>query len=443
MSIDNALSVIQSIKSTQQKEVHLNFQELAEIPDSVWELTEITHLFLTGNKIENIPDNIQLLTQLQYLDISANKLTHLPDSILNLEKLNTLDISSNLLTHLPDNIHLLRNLTTLDCFDNCLTALPENLGDCLNLSTLRMGRNELTCLPKSIGKLSYLDTLDASYNEIEKLPPGIRALTKLENLDLAGNKIDLPFSFFEKYQYDPNILFDKIREIEYKKSHTQLDQYRRKKATQSTENHICAIDKLLKEFPIVNNQLHIKITHTSKPKTLHNTAHFLESLNNDLLIVWSITHSIQGITDKHGHASQLMSRCYGNKNLSMEDLESECGILIHSLHSSGILSLDQQQHDTPHTKITNCQLDQHFTVSCQLSSSRRALLYLAYLWAINSFTKNSQFQSPHKQKKDPLLNIITTSLEEHGLIIRNDPRIPATLLHLSKRLRPYLIKGHS
>ncbi len=443
MGIDNATSVIHNIKSTQQKEVHLNFLELTAIPDALWELTEITHLFLTGNKLDNIPDDIQLLTQLQHLDISANRLTYLPDCILNLEKLNTLDISSNSLTYLPNNIHLLRNLTTLDCFDNSLTVLPENLGYCLNLSCLRMGKNELTCLPSSIGKLSHLDTIDASYNEIEKLPAGIRALSKLENLDLAGNKIGLPFSFFEKYQYDPGILFDKIREIEYKKSHTQLDLYRKQKATQSTGSHVFALDKLLKQFPIVNNQLHIKTTHISKPKTLHNTAQFLEALNNDLLIVWSITHSIQGIVDQHSHANQLMSRCYNNSNLSMDDLESECGILIHSLHSSGIMSSRKQKHDNPHSKITNCQFDQHITVSCQLSASRRALLYLTYLWSLNTFSKENHFRSQHKQTKDPLLDIITTSLEGHGLIIRNDPRIPDTLLHLSKRLRPYHIKGHS
>ena len=138
-----------------------------------------------------------------------------------------------------------------------------------------------------------------------------------------------------------------------------------------------------------------------------------------------------------------MSRCYNDSNLAISDLESECGILIHSLHSSGILSLDQKHHDNPHSKITNCQFDRHITVSCQLSASRRALLYLTYLWALNAFTKNNQFESSHKQKKDPLLEIITTSLEGHGLIIRNDPRIPATLLNLSKRLRPYHIKEHS
>jgi len=442
MSIDNALSVIENTKSTHQKELHLNFLNLKEIPSSVWELTQITHLFLTGNKIECIPDDIQKLTQLQYLDISANRLTRLFDSILKLEKLNTLDISSNYLAHLPNNIHFLRNLTTLDCFDNCLSEIPKNLGKCLNLTTLRMGKNELTCLPTTIGQLSYLDTLDASYNEIEYLPAGIRALTKLDNLDLAGNKIDLPFSFFEKYQYEPNILFDRIREIEYKKSHAQLDQYRKQKATQSTEIHVFSLDKILKQYPIINNQLHIKITHTTKPKTLHNTAQFLEALNNDLLIVWAITHSIQGETDKHCHANQLMSRCY-NTGLSMEDLESECDILIHSLHSSDNLSLGKENHDSPHSKITHCQFDQHLTVSCQLSASRRSLLYLTYLWALNAFAKSSRFQSPQTSNKDPLLNIITSSLEKHGLIIRNDPRVPATLLYLSKRHRPYLIKERS
>ena len=443
MSIDNALSVIQSIKSTQQKEVHLNFQELSEIPDALWELTEITHLFLTGNKIETIPDSIQQLTQLRYLDISANKLVRLPDSILKLKKLNTLDISSNSLSLLPSNINQFRNLTTLDCFDNCLTKLPEAIGDCLNLTTLRIGKNELTELPSTIGRLSHLDTLDVSYNEIEQLPASIRALTKLENLDLGGNKIDLPFSFFEKYQYDPNILFDKIREVEYEKSHKQLDRYRKQKENQSTESHVYTLDNILKQFPITNNQLHIKITHTSKSRTLHNTAQFLEALNNDLLIVWSITHSIQGITEKHCHANPLMSRCYSNKNVEMSDIEKECEILIHSLHSSDILSSDNQHHDKPYSNITNVQFDQHITFSCQLSASRQVLLYLTYLWALNAFTKKNTFPLPHKQKKDPLLNIITSSLEGHGLIIRNDPRIPTTLLHLSKRLRPYHIKGYS
>jgi len=397
MSINSALSEIQKAKSTQQKQIYLNFHDLAEIPSELWDLTDITHLFLTGNQITEVPQDIQKLIHLQHLDMSGNKFKYFPDAILNLETLNTLDISSNTLISLPDNIRKLRNLTALDCFDNNLTELPETLGDCLNLTNLMMGKNEITSLPKTIGKLIHLNTLDASYNEISQLPSSFLSLTNLENLDLSGNKIDLPFGIFDKYQYEPGILLEQIRSLQYQKSHVNLDKYRKQKVYQSTTTHVNSLDSLLEKFSITNNQLQINAIHSSTSKNLHNIAEFLDAINNDLLIIWAITHSIQGIKDKHNHADQLMGYCYNNYSLTTINIDKECNLLINKIQSHNEASKKQPPIDYPKSEVIDFHSGKNLSVTCQLSASRRTLLYLSYLWALNSLSLNSQINKQPKK----------------------------------------------
>ncbi|PCJ44301.1 MAG: hypothetical protein COA99_07180 [Moraxellaceae bacterium] len=442
-NIDSALAAIAAAKSSHQAEICLNFHDLTEIPSALWELTNTTHLYLTGNQLESIPGDIQQLTRLQHLDLSGNKINQLPKEIFLLEKLNTLDISSNELTQIPDDIALLRNLTTFDCFGNNLSTLPETLGECLNLTSLSAGKNELINLPKSIGKLSHLESLDLSYNEIEQLPSSIHALSQLENLDLAGNKINMPFSYFEKYQYEPSLLLKKIHELQHKQSHAQFDQYRKQKQRTATAANINTFDNNLVAYDISGNQLLVKVTLTTESLTLSNTASFLESLNNDLLIAWTITHSIQGASNQASYANPLMDRCFNDAQLTISNIDTECDKLIKSIQSPPPRQTNDQQHsDYPSSKIIRCHVAKHLSVTCQLSAPPRALLYLTYLWSLWTFNANNKLPFDAKRKKE-LLEIITRSLEGHGLTLKNDPRIPLTLLCLSQRQQHYQAEVYS
>lgn len=429
----NAKYIIATAQETQQQEVYLNYLDLDKVPDELWELRHITHLFLTGNKLKEIPSDILQLSNLQYLDISGNQLTQFPEEILHLEKLNTIDISSNALINLPNNIRDLRNITALDCFGNKLTSLPESIGDCINLTSLRAGNNEIDCLPQSIGKLTFLDTLDLSFNEIEELPSSIYALHRLAELDLSGNRIDLAFSDFEKYQFSPNVLLNKIRQLQHKNSHKKLDLYRQQKEKSTTAAYIETLDKQLKRFPIQNNHLTFRVKNVATPISLHNTAKLLDEVHHDLIIIWSITLSIQGVKSPNALANALMDSCYHNANLSIEQIDTECKNLLNSIPSNLIAP---ESNETPRSEIVACHLRKYLSFTCQLTASRRTLLYLTYVWALTSFASEHQLPSDSKGKQN-LLKLITHSLEGHGLTVKNDPRIPHTLLCLSKRQRMY------
>lgn len=99
---------------TTQREmkIDLSGQHRTEIPDSIFQMPEITYLNLgssnitfypplsnladsNSNSISILPEQIGRLTQLQTLILNTNKLTSLPDSIMNLINLEVLDLSIN------------------------------------------------------------------------------------------------------------------------------------------------------------------------------------------------------------------------------------------------------------------------------------------------------------------------------------------------------------
>ena len=66
----------------------------------------IHELHLSYNGLTSLPDSIGDLRNLQKLDLSGNNgLTSLPDSICNLRNLELLYLSENNLTSLPDSLH--------------------------------------------------------------------------------------------------------------------------------------------------------------------------------------------------------------------------------------------------------------------------------------------------------------------------------------------------
>ncbi|HAX71153.1 MAG TPA: hypothetical protein DCY14_16180, partial [Anaerolineae bacterium] len=79
--------------------------QLTELPDSLWQLTQLTNLNLSSNQLTTLPDSLGQLTQLTTLYLSDNRLTTLPDSLAlaQLTQLTKLNLSSNQLTALPDS----------------------------------------------------------------------------------------------------------------------------------------------------------------------------------------------------------------------------------------------------------------------------------------------------------------------------------------------------
>ena len=105
--------------------------------------TALTSLTLTESELEFLPSAVLDLSNLTFLDLSDNKLQHFPDSCgVQLEHLETLLIPNNQLKSLPSGIGGLTALRTLALPRNALETLPSTIGKCTSLThlDLRDGR---------------------------------------------------------------------------------------------------------------------------------------------------------------------------------------------------------------------------------------------------------------------------------------------------------------
>uniref|UniRef100_A0A8C4WZP4 Uncharacterized protein n=1 Tax=Eptatretus burgeri TaxID=7764 RepID=A0A8C4WZP4_EPTBU len=154
-------------KLTQLTEMclHQNKTEhkLKSLPNGVFnKLTELTVLYLDGNKLQSIPSGVfDKLTQLTHLELDRNQLKSLPMGIFDkLTKLTYLELYSIQLQSLPMGIFdKLTNLTVLGLYNNKLQSLPHGVFDKLTKLTafmqdIRLYNNHWDCSCHSIANLS-------------------------------------------------------------------------------------------------------------------------------------------------------------------------------------------------------------------------------------------------------------------------------------------------
>lgn len=174
------------------RELSQSSDSLSNIPEDVFQLPQLTTLFLSGNKIVSIPDAISRLQNLTMLFMNNNRLTDLSENVAKLQNLTTLDLAGNQLAILPEAIAKLQNLTTLYLEFNQLSSLPDELTKLRNLRSLILNHNRLTELPSSITNLQSLVKLDLSSNHLVDLPESITNLRGLVELNLADNQLETP-----------------------------------------------------------------------------------------------------------------------------------------------------------------------------------------------------------------------------------------------------------
>ena len=201
---------IAEAKRTGSSKLELVILDLTELPDTLWELTELQELHISGTRLAVLPEALGQLTELRQLFVSDNRLVALPTALRHLTKLQLIVISKNLLTTLPyelgaltklewiiadsnrlatipEELGRLQKLKFLGLSGNQLKALPESLGQLTNLRHLGISNNQLVALPEWLGKLTELLTLHVSNNQLAALPEALRHLKKLETLSLHGN----------------------------------------------------------------------------------------------------------------------------------------------------------------------------------------------------------------------------------------------------------------
>lgn len=164
--------------------------KLIDLPPQIGQLKALTHLFLNSNHISDLPPQIGQLKALTYLLIDSNQLCDLPPEIGQLTALKVMYLSRNLLHSLPPQIAQFTALTKLNLSQNELSSLPPQIGQLTALTELDLWGNQLSNLPLEIGQLTALTKLDLSRNQLSSVPPQITQFTALSVLDLTGNQLN-------------------------------------------------------------------------------------------------------------------------------------------------------------------------------------------------------------------------------------------------------------
>ncbi|KAG9509897.1 Leucine-rich repeat-containing protein 58, partial [Fragariocoptes setiger] len=113
-------------------------------------------LVLSGNNLAMIPNQLFQLTKLESLYLGGNKLRCLPKEVAQLSKLKVLYLGGNQLKYVAQQVGHLRHLEALALCDNQLETLPSSISRLVNLRSLALHNNNLKTLPQDIVKLDSL-----------------------------------------------------------------------------------------------------------------------------------------------------------------------------------------------------------------------------------------------------------------------------------------------
>lgn len=182
------------------KELSLSGNDLAALPEELFELSELEELDICCNPLSEIPEEIGRLRSLKvfkYLSFDSQlgsyyegMIDALPDSFARLKSLESLHLVGQSFHHFPRQILELKNLACLCLDDNSIGTIPAEICRLSGLERLFAASNRLTALPESIGELTGLTLLDLHSNPLTGLPNSICSLTALESLNLAGTELE-------------------------------------------------------------------------------------------------------------------------------------------------------------------------------------------------------------------------------------------------------------
>lgn len=78
------------------------------MPGCLSQCSELSFLHLEHNELSNLPDSLAALEQLEELDLSHNHIKKLPDSFGQMKKLRVLNVSNNQLSTIPSSIQFMK-----------------------------------------------------------------------------------------------------------------------------------------------------------------------------------------------------------------------------------------------------------------------------------------------------------------------------------------------
>ncbi|KAA6309504.1 hypothetical protein EZS27_039015, partial [termite gut metagenome] len=183
------LGMIHLAKEEQVK--NLDFRNaidtLDEIPDELYELTDLEELILSHISISKFANKINKLTKLRILEIYDTEFTEFPSELIGLESLENLSMRSDRLIEIPKELNTWNTLTYL------------NLGECTNIKNLNglppnllylwIDGNGFEYFPNKIFELKNLSKIVIRHFKLKELPKGIFELKNLAALFADDNML--------------------------------------------------------------------------------------------------------------------------------------------------------------------------------------------------------------------------------------------------------------
>lgn len=123
-----------SMVSNNLVDLNLSYNELADFPKIICQLTQLKFLKLDFNKIETLPNEISAFSNLEFFSISNNKLTTITENIIHLQNLKCFNIGKNYLKQLNIELTCLEHLEVLYIYGNLLESFPSSFRNMINLN---------------------------------------------------------------------------------------------------------------------------------------------------------------------------------------------------------------------------------------------------------------------------------------------------------------------
>jgi Leucine-rich repeat (LRR) protein len=196
--------------------VELDKLDLVEIPEKIYELTNLKVLILSSNLLTTISSKISKLTKLEELYLHRNRIEELPNEIGELKKLEKLILSENKIKRLPANFYNLSNLEILNIICNQLEVISDDIVKMTKLEYLYLRSNKLKYISKEVGKIKVAVICQDSYDNMNNLSENCEYLQiselrqPLKNLpiNLKEIRLFLPLRVDIKLPFDCKLYID-------------------------------------------------------------------------------------------------------------------------------------------------------------------------------------------------------------------------------------------
>lgn len=153
------------------KILRLEYNDLETLPNSISNLVALEH-FSLSNPLQELPETFSQLKNMKILSLNNVEFKEFPKSLFSLSKLTILYISGkykreNNITELPDMFDRLPNLTELGVTAAALSKLPNSIATLHKLTNVSFSHNNLTSFPEALTSNVNLSFVDISSNPLQ------------------------------------------------------------------------------------------------------------------------------------------------------------------------------------------------------------------------------------------------------------------------------------